>query len=255
MKRWALLTVCFYVLVLTALAAPVIAIAFAKWWGSDQGGSVDTAFTIYQDGGFWIWLAVLALGQGLMLLVPVAMAERRLPSRRRLLVPVVTAAFFLMALLVSGIFSVLCAIIIDDAFKVFTFINKLAGVDEKLSPSAYQINSWLGFLIIVLGFWMLWGWIFFRSTRADDPNALIKRATRWLVRGSILELLVAIPSHIIIRNRNACCAPMGTFWGITTGLSVMLLCFGPGVFFLFAERIQRSRPKSEPGSAGILPAS
>ena len=36
---------------------------------------------------------------------------------------------------------------------------------------------------------------------------------------------------------------MGTFWGIATGISVMLLCFGPGVFFLFVERFRRLQPK------------
>ena len=82
--------------------------------------------------------------------------------------------------------------------------------------------------------------MFYRYAKDDDPNALVKRSTRWLLRGSILELLVAVPSHIIVRRRDDCCAPMGTFWGITTGISIMLLCFGPGVFFLFAERIRRT---------------
>jgi len=59
-----------------------------------------------------------------------------------------------------------------------------------------------------------------------------------------LELLVAVPSHVIVRRRDDCCAPMGTFWGITTGISVMLLCFGPGVFFLFVERFQKLKPRS-----------
>jgi hypothetical protein len=36
---------------------------------------------------------------------------------------------------------------------------------------------------------------------------------------------------------------MGTFWGIATGISVMLLCFGPGVCFLFVERCRRMKPK------------
>jgi hypothetical protein len=36
---------------------------------------------------------------------------------------------------------------------------------------------------------------------------------------------------------------MGTFWGIATGISVMLLCFGPGVYFLFVERFERLKPK------------
>jgi len=35
-----------------------------------------------------------------------------------------------------------------------------------------------------------------------------------------------------------------TFWGIATGISIMLLCFGPGIYFLFVERFQRLKPKS-----------
>ena len=76
----------------------------------------------------------------------------------------------------------------------------------------------------------------------DDPGRLMDRLTRWLLRGSILELLVAVPSHVVSRSRGDCCAPMGTFWGIVTGLSVMLLAFGPGVYFLFVARMTRLRP-------------
>ena len=39
---------------------------------------------------------------------------------------------------------------------------------------------------------------------------------------------------------------MGLFWGIATGISVMLLCFGPGVYFLFVERFGRLKPKAAP---------
>ena len=42
--------------------------------------------------------------------------------------------------------------------------------------------------------------------------------------------------------------PLGTFWGIATGISVMLLCFGPGVFFLFVERFKRLQPKTPAAS-------
>jgi hypothetical protein len=37
--------------------------------------------------------------------------------------------------------------------------------------------------------------------------------------GSILELLVAVPSHIIVRRRGDCCAPLGTFCGTATGIA------------------------------------
>jgi hypothetical protein len=59
-------------------------------------------------------------------------------------------------------------------------------------------------------------------------------------------LLVAVPSHIVVRSRNDCCAPFGSFWGIATGLSIMLLSFGPGVLFLFVERCRRLQPRSVP---------
>jgi hypothetical protein len=45
-------------------------------------------------------------------------------------------------------------------------------------------------------------------------------------------------------RRGDCCTPLGTFWGINTGISVMLPCFEPGVFFLFVERFERLKPKS-----------
>jgi len=110
-----------------------------------------------------------------------------------------------------------------------------------VTPSGFQIT--FGGVITLLAFWLVWAIIFRNFARADDPDSLLKRSTRWLLRGSILELLVAVPSHIITRRRGDCCAPLGTFWGIATGISVMLLCFGPGVFFLFVERFERLKPK------------
>jgi hypothetical protein len=73
----------------------------------------------------------------------------------------------------------------------------------------------------------------------------------WLLRGSILELLIAVPSHIVARRRGDCCAPLLSFWGIATGVTVMLLAFGPGVFFLLVERVRRKTRQRNPASAGL----
>jgi hypothetical protein len=72
-----------------------------------------------------------------------------------------------------------------------------------------------------------------------------------MLRGSILELLIAVPTHIAVRHRNDCCAGFGTFVGLTLGISVMLFSFGPAVFFLYADRWRRRRhpePLSESGA-------
>ena len=183
---------------------------------------------------------------GLLLLLPINIAERRLPARRPLKMPVIVSAFFLANLCFAGIFSVLCAIFTDNAFNYFDlFAIFTTGTNQN--GQANNNSGWGMFwtvILTVLIFWLIWTVVFWRFAKSDDPGSLLKRLTRWLLRGSILELLVAVPSHVIVRRRDDCCAPAGTFWGIATGISVMLLCFGPGVFFLFVERFQRLQPKS-----------
>ncbi|MCU0787347.1 MAG: hypothetical protein MUC91_04040, partial [Verrucomicrobia bacterium] len=93
-----------------------------------------------------------------------------------------------------------------------------------------DIQAVLGSLNLILIFWVFWGLLFWRFARADAPAGMFQRCLNWLLRGSILELLIAVPSHIIVRRRGDCCAPGATFLGIVTGVAVMLLCFGPGVF-------------------------
>ena len=66
---------------------------------------------------------------------------------------------------------------------------------------------------------------------------------RFLWTGSILALLIAIPTHIVARHRDYCCAGYLTFIGLTCGISVMLFAFGPAVYFLFVERWKRLHPK------------
>jgi hypothetical protein len=232
MKRWAAITVLLYASVLVLLTAPLVLLACGRWWGhltqTHTGVSVADAFALYRAWGYWLWLGVMALGQGLLLLVPVDVSQRRLTSRRKLLVPVITSAFLFANVVFAGLMSVACAIAGDDAFNVFNlFGDKRAG--------------WtLAGMIAVL--WGVWGVIFFRMTRANEPQDAAARLIRWLLRGSILELLVAVPSHVIVRQRDVCCAPAASFWGIATGLSVMLVCYGPGVLFLFAQRAARKRP-------------
>ena len=243
MKHWAVWTVLLYALALLLLTAPIVFIAFGGW--AKNSTTIIGALKTYLYWGYWLWLAVLVAGQVLLLLVPLDTAEKRLPARRRLKVPVIVSTFFLANLFLAGLFSLSSAVAGDKAVDVFNLFRIFA---EGRHPHglAGNENGWgtilTGFLTVLI-FWAIWALIFGRYAQADEPDALLKRATRWLLRGSILELLVAVPSHVIVRRREDCCAPAGTFWGIATGLSVMLLCFGPGVFYLFVERSQRLKPK------------
>lgn len=99
-----------------------------------------------------------------------------------------------------------------------------------------------------LGLWAFWGVVFCRAWSPDDPLSSTRRMADWLLRGSILEVVVAIPSHIISRNRDECCAPVFGLVGIVTGLSVALMAFGPALFLLFVRRMRSKRAAARPAA-------
>ncbi|HEY2951880.1 MAG TPA: hypothetical protein VGK40_04810 [Verrucomicrobiae bacterium] len=238
MKRWAILTVALYAVILLLLTVPLF-LAYGFKWSLHAPPhvamtvSLTDAFDLYREWGYWVWLGVMVLGQALLLFVPVRIAERRLTARRHVLVPVITAAFLLANVVLGAVFAVASAVFGDKAGGIFELFGNGNAAIELLNVAFFPVLLWV-----------IWGFVFYRSSKTLDADSLTKHLTRRLLRGSILELLVAVPSHIIVRGRDDCCAPMGSFWGIVTGLTVMLLSFGPGVFFLFVERMARLRPKS-----------
>jgi hypothetical protein len=263
MKRWAIVTVSLYAAILLLLTMPVLLVGWLKWDGAQHSWrwevSPSEVLGIVSTWQYWVWLAVILTAQALLLLVPVDVSNRRLTSRRRLLVPVVTAAFLLGNLFLAGLLAVLAAVMGDNVSKL---IEVPAGLTSDAIATVPGLGATLGriglapgndlFILLHLGglvllLWLAWGWLFYHFAKADEGETLVRRGTRWLLRGSILELLVAVPSHIILRQRDDCCASMVSFWGIVTGISVMLLSFGPGVFFLFAARLRR-RPNRPPST-------
>jgi|SRR5205807_27314 len=90
--------------------------------------------------------------------------------------------------------------------------------------------------------WAFWGIVFYLFLR--NSSTVVDRIVSWLLRGSVLELLVAVPCHVIVRRRHECSAPMVTSFGIVTGIAIMLLSFGPGVLFLYRKRLDTYASRS-----------
>lgn len=204
MKRWVLVTVLLYVLAASVLVTPPLLLLA----GEDR----DTAWAFYA----W-FLPVLGLIQAALLLIPAKVARGRPVPRRSALFSAAMGAVPVAALLLVFVYCVLLMLLGED------------GVD----PFLPTVPTLLG----LVGVWILWGALFFKAFSPEHPEALTRRVTRWLLSGSILELLVAIPAHIISRQRGECCAPGLTLFGLATGISVALLAFGPGVFLLLVGRI------------------
>src|SRR5476651_165041 len=156
MKRWAVLTVFLYALALIVLSVPVTFAAFANWGKTDMNVNFQGLFQLYQQWDYWLWLAVLVGGQALLLLLPIDISERRLPARRKLMVPVIVTAFFLGSLCFAGILSILCAIIKDGGLDVLSFVDKIFAKDGQMTTPGVIVNL----LIDTSLFWIAWAFIF-----------------------------------------------------------------------------------------------
>src|SRR3954469_960202 len=110
LKRWAGLVVFLYLLLLGLLVAPLAFICWVKWGGEPPSLRSELRFSelldLYKEWGFWTWLGVLVAAQGLLLLVPLDLREKRLTPRVSVLVPMGTTAFLLANLFFAGLVSI-----------------------------------------------------------------------------------------------------------------------------------------------------
>jgi RsiW-degrading membrane proteinase PrsW (M82 family) len=219
MKRWALVVVLLYALIFLVLTLPVTIVSPYDIWTVENIKEMPKGiFTSWQ---FWIGMVLVLLTQIALLVIPVRKAEGRPITKRTVIAPIVASAF-LIGLLAGGLFLAVTETIRGESFPEEEIWLWLAGV-------------------IFITIWVVWAIIFYRWSKKLEPLNLVEKMCRLFFRGSILELLVAVPTHIVARYKNYCCAGFGTFFGITFGLAIMLLSFGPGVFFLYKERWQKLR--------------
>lgn len=225
MKYWGLLVAFLYVAVLVAVLLPLLVWllpfdqAGMTWW-QELLDRARGLFALDQDGlSVWIYAGLMLVAQAAFLSVPVDMAQKR-PTAKKTIIPLVVATSLMMGLLGAGV---------------------ALAVNETLAKGgAGFINDLLMWGVFVL-MWVFWAVVFYRWSRGAEPKDFIARQCRVLLRGSILELLIAVPAHIWARHKDYCCAGAQTFLGIAFGVSVMLFSFGPGIFFLLVERLKYLR--------------
>jgi hypothetical protein len=217
MKRWALIVAALYMVIMAVLTVPFGLLAFVPELGWD-------AFGIYKEWQYWLWLAVMVISQFTLLAVPVRLASLRPVTRGPVWKTVLAGGLMAGGMTVAACFS----------------IEELVFADH-IPPG--NTDVWTSILLGLLT-WFIWGLVFLRIGRNVPPADLVTQQCRALFKGSILELLIAVPSHIVARCRDYCCAGFMTFLGLTMGFSVMLFAYGPAVFFLFAERWKRLHPRA-----------
>lgn len=212
-----------YAAVLLVLTVPAGLLAYAP------EVKLGEAIQVFAAWPYWLWLAVMFMSQFALLAVPVRVASLR-PVTQGPVWRTLLAGGFMAGGLVAGAF-----------LSLYEFVMR--------DQSNLKWCGWVALALAVLS-WGVWSLIFFRLSRRQAPANLVSCQCRCLLKGSVLELLIAVPTHIVARYRGYCCAGFLTFIGLTLGVSVMLFAYGPAVFFLFVERWKRLHPAriSDPGS-------
>lgn len=165
-------------------------------------------------------LVVIACGASLMVL-PVSRSTMRAPRRRAIWFPLVGSATMALAL----------------------FFGMGIAAHEFAFPGASTRQSENALLVLHLALPAVWfGWVglFWTLGRPLDPQRFNGRLYKTLLAGSVIEMLVALQMHLVVRRRTECCAGLATGLGIGIGVIVMVIALGPAVYFLCYQRYQQT---------------
>jgi len=197
MKKWAWVVILLYATILSGIIAGLACL------------TVEDVLSETISVIIVLWVALMAVCQASLLVVPVRVHSRRPVTRRHLFWPVTVAVL-------SCVLMAVC---------MFLAIWETIAHSAVQETEENEILIYAGLGVGVL--WIIWAFIFGSYTGGRKPTTLMIRTTRFLLAGSILELLVAVPTHVIVRSQNYCCVGWMTVWGLGLGASVMLFAFGP----------------------------
>lgn len=213
--HWGAIMTGLYLVLLLALTMPFLMAAFPQLRQIER-----MPWEFFLNVPFPLFVGVVLLSQFLLIRVPVRLQVGRPVSRSGLWLPILATGFWMGCLLMGGILSLMELVL-----------------SLEIDLPEWSL-LWVGLPLLM---WGVWTAVFWRWSGRMDPRALMERQQKWMLRGSVLELLVAVPTHIVARGRAECCAGLLTFFGLTMGVTVMLLAFGPAVFVLFYARWRRLR--------------
>jgi hypothetical protein len=215
MRKWGIVISVFYAVIVLGVLVPAGIVL------AGDTSLLNVFFSkvlpdVYGEWLVWVPIAAVLAGQAILLLLSVDTSFRKLKPRAHIAVSV-TVTSMLFALLAFAAFYSVGLAVRGDKFG-----------DTFLTTEASVLGVWAAL-------WVLWGIVFYLYFR--NSTNVTARAVSWLLKGSVLELLIAVPCHVWVRRRGDCSAPVVTSFGIVTGIAVMLLSFGPSVLLLYKKRL------------------
>lgn len=215
MRKWGVVISVFYALVVVALLVPA-GMILAGDQNSLHQVFVNDVLDVYGEWLAWVPMVAVIAGEAALLFLSIDTTFRKLRPR----------AHIAWTITISSMLFALLAFAALSAIGVAAFRDKF--IDKFWATEAEVLAIWAAL-------WLVWAIVFYFYFR--DSARGVTRAVSWLLKGSVLELLIAVPCHIIVRRREDCSAPVATSFGIVTGVAIMLLSFGPSVLLLYKKRL------------------
>jgi hypothetical protein len=215
MRKWGSIVSLFYGVLVLVFVVPS-AVLFAGGKDLLSHAFYDQVIEFYKQVGTWIPIAAVLIGQAMLFFLSVDTAHKRLKPKTHVLVTSVVTAMLMGLLTIATLFS-----------------TGVAVYSDKLLD--WAPDSFAGLIGLWAILWAIWGAFFNVYLRRSSQYTT--RAVSWLLRASVLELLIAVPCHVMVRHRHDSAAPVVAGFCIATGIAVLLLSFGPGVLLLYKKRL------------------
>jgi hypothetical protein len=218
LKNWPYLFGFLYLVIIAILAWPVTV------WCFVEENNLDRTLVNAYIYVFPFLAVILGATQILLFTIQVNRELKRLTPKRSIVFAIILGGLILgvmLALIITNLVLIVMTESIADELMVLLL------------------------LIIPVLFWVFWSLIFYNYYRKNGVDFFLTKLLNRFLQTSILGLLVAVPSHIIFRGRNDCCAPFFSYLGIMTGIAVMLLALGPGIIFLYLKRKKLKSPRKQ----------
>jgi hypothetical protein len=223
MRKWGIVIGVFYAVILLLIVVPATPF-LAGGAPPSSTGYFGNLQEIYSEWLAWIPVGAVLAGEAILLFLSVDTSFKRMKPTTHIAVSCAVGSMLFALLALCIVYA------IGSAAK-----------GDKFGEGA--LNTVVGAIGLWLLLWVVWGVVFFLYLR--NSSGATTRVVAWLLKGSVLELLIAVPCHVIVRKRGDCCAPALTSFGIVTGVAVMLLSFGPSVLLLYKKRLDRYAPDTK----------
>lgn len=131
----------------------------------------------------------------------------------------------------------IAGVLVAVALFMLVLVGIVITAADLLGARLHTIPStWLVLGLPIAASWAVATPLLAAYMRRGVPEERLARVASWLLRGTALEILAAIPLDIMIRRKTSCYCAQGTYFALGIGVSLAAAVAGPAVLLVAMGR-------------------